>query len=42
MKSFKISSIAKTALFATVAGALALGLAGPAEASAGGPSSSIE
>jgi hypothetical protein len=37
MKSFNISSIAKTALFATVSGALALSLAGPAEASAGGP-----
>ncbi|MDT5139238.1 MAG: hypothetical protein QOD58_3500 [Mycobacterium sp.] len=37
MKSFTISSIAKTALFATVAGALALSLSSPADASAGGP-----
>ncbi|OBK28973.1 hypothetical protein A5634_19420 [Mycobacterium asiaticum] len=35
MKSFKIASIAKTALLATVAAAAALGLAGPATASSG-------
>ena len=35
MKSLTIPSIARTALFATVAGVVALGLAGPAEASAG-------
>jgi hypothetical protein len=35
MKTFKIANVAKTAVFATVAGALALGLAAPAEAAAG-------
>jgi hypothetical protein len=35
MKTNKISTIAKTATFAMVAGALALGLAGPAEAASG-------
>ena len=35
MKTFKIGSVAKTAVFATVAGALALGLATPAGAAAG-------
>ena len=32
MKTFKIANVAKTAVFATVAGALALGLATPADA----------
>jgi hypothetical protein len=36
MKTIKISTAAKTATFAIVAGALALGLAGPADASSGG------
>lgn len=35
MKTFKISSIAKTATLAVIAGAITLGLAGPAEAAAG-------
>jgi hypothetical protein len=35
MKTFKIANVAKTAVFATVAGALALGLATPADAAAG-------
>jgi hypothetical protein len=35
MKTIKISTVAKTAIFATVAGALALGLAGPADAAGG-------
>jgi hypothetical protein len=35
MKTNKISTIAKTATFAMVAGALALGLAGPADAASG-------
>ena len=35
MKTIKIATIAKTATFAVVAGALALGLAGPADAAAG-------
>jgi len=34
MKTFKIANVAKTAVFATVAGALALGLATPADAAA--------
>src|SRR5882672_3415903 len=35
MKTIKIANVAKTAVFATVAAALALGLAGPADAAAG-------
>jgi len=37
MKTFEFTRIAKTALLATVAGAVALGLASPAEASGNGP-----
>jgi hypothetical protein len=35
MKTIKIANVAKTAVFATVAAALTLGLAGPADAAAG-------
>jgi hypothetical protein len=35
VQTIKISTIAKTAIFAVVAGAVALGLAGPADAAAG-------
>ena len=37
MKAFKITDIAKTALLAGIGGALALGLASPAQASGNGP-----
>jgi hypothetical protein len=35
MKTIKIATLARTATFAAVAGAIALGLAGPADAAAG-------